>query len=85
MKFSYEQSKDLFVKKPIKPFDAAVRLLIHFLQEEKKESAAFIYAGMEACWLRPVVGQQYPLDKASQAHHDIIESPGAAGKMVLLP
>uniref|UniRef100_A0A3P8WMY4 Crystallin, zeta (quinone reductase) n=2 Tax=Cynoglossus semilaevis TaxID=244447 RepID=A0A3P8WMY4_CYNSE len=59
--------------------------LFHATMEEKKESAAFIYAGMEAGWLRPVVGQQYPLDKASQAHHDIIESPGAAGKMVLLP
>ena len=52
-------------------------------QEEKKESAAFLYAGMEAGWLRPVVGSQYPLDKAAQAHHDIIESPGAAGKIVL--
>ncbi|XP_019960923.2 quinone oxidoreductase [Paralichthys olivaceus] len=51
--------------------------------EEKKESAAFLYAGMEAGWLSPVVGSQYPLDKAAQAHHDIIESPGAAGKIVL--
>lgn len=38
---------------------------------------------MEAGWLRPVVGSQYPLDQAAQAHHDIIESPGAAGKIVL--
>ncbi|CAB1447222.1 unnamed protein product [Pleuronectes platessa] len=52
-------------------------------QEEKKECAAYLYAGMEAGWLRPVVGSQYPLDKAAQAHHDIIESPGAAGKIVL--
>ncbi|XP_040911804.1 quinone oxidoreductase isoform X2 [Toxotes jaculatrix] len=51
--------------------------------EEKKESAALLYTGMEAGWLRPVVGSQYPLDKAAQAHHDIIESPGAAGKIVL--
>ncbi|XP_029970709.1 quinone oxidoreductase-like [Salarias fasciatus] len=51
--------------------------------EEKKESAALFFKGMEAGWLRPVVGPKYPLEKAAQAHHDIIESPGAAGKMVL--
>ncbi|KAM4552328.1 quinone oxidoreductase [Odontesthes bonariensis] len=51
--------------------------------EEKRECAALLYAGMEAGWLRPVVGSQYTLDKAAQAHHDIIESPGAAGKMIL--
>lgn len=52
-------------------------------QEELKECGALLYAGMEAGWLRPVVGSQYPLEKAAQAHHHIIESPGAAGKMVL--
>ncbi|KAM9789660.1 LOW QUALITY PROTEIN: quinone oxidoreductase-like [Neosynchiropus ocellatus] len=51
--------------------------------KERKESAAFFFAGMEGGWLRPMVGAQYPLDKAAQAHHDIIECPGAAGKMVL--
>ncbi|XP_072220003.1 quinone oxidoreductase [Leuresthes tenuis] len=51
--------------------------------EEKRECAALLYAGMEAGWLRPVVGSQYKLDKAAQAHHDIIESTGAAGKMIL--
>lgn len=52
-------------------------------QEEKKECAALLFSGMEAGWLRPVVGPQYPLDQAAQAHHDIIECPGAAGKIVL--
>lgn len=51
--------------------------------EENKEAAALFYAGMEAGWLRPIVGAQYPLDDAAQAHHDIIESSGAAGKIVL--
>ncbi|KAE8291397.1 Quinone oxidoreductase [Larimichthys crocea] len=51
--------------------------------EEKKECGALLCAGMETGWLRPVVGSKYPLDKAAQAHHDIIESPGAAGKIVL--
>ncbi|XP_029929506.1 quinone oxidoreductase-like [Myripristis murdjan] len=51
--------------------------------EEKNECGAALYSGMEAGWLRPVVGRQYPLDMAAQAHHDIIECPGATGKMVL--
>ncbi|KAI3375342.1 hypothetical protein L3Q82_021838 [Scortum barcoo] len=61
-----------------------VGVVLHFATpEERKECAALLYAGMEAGWLNPVVGSQYPLDKAAQAHHDIIESPGAAGKIVL--
>ncbi|XP_026230375.1 quinone oxidoreductase-like [Anabas testudineus] len=33
--------------------------------EEKWESASFLYAGMEAGWLLPVVCFQYPLDNAA--------------------
>ncbi|XP_059200342.1 quinone oxidoreductase [Centropristis striata] len=51
--------------------------------EENRECAALLHAGMEAGWLRPAVGSQYPLDQAAQAHHDIIQCPGAAGKTVL--
>ncbi|XP_075996320.1 quinone oxidoreductase [Genypterus blacodes] len=51
--------------------------------EERKECGAWLHAGMEGGWLRPVVGRQYPLNMAAQAHHDIIECPGAAGKIVL--
>lgn len=51
--------------------------------EERKESAALFFAGMEGGWLRPIVGPQYPLDKVAQAHNDIIQCTGAAGKMVL--
>lgn len=54
------------------------------LQEETAECAAALFAGMEAGWLRPVVGPKYPLEKASQAHEDIINSHGAAGKIVLV-
>ncbi|XP_030631106.1 quinone oxidoreductase isoform X2 [Chanos chanos] len=57
--------------------------LFYATKEETAECAAALFAGMDAGWLRPVVGPQYPLDKASQAHEDIINSPGAAGKMVL--
>ncbi|KAM9791608.1 quinone oxidoreductase [Syngnathus typhle] len=50
---------------------------------ETKECAAFLFRGMEAGWLRPVVADRYPLDKAAQAHCDIIQSQGATGKIVL--
>ncbi len=42
-----------------------------------------LYTGMANGWLRPVIGSKYPMAKAAQAHHDIIESPGASGKIVL--
>ncbi|XP_075887446.1 quinone oxidoreductase [Nelusetta ayraudi] len=62
----------------------AVGVVLYFATaEERRECAALLFSGMEAGWLRPVVGPQYPLDKAPQAHHDIIESSGASGKMVL--
>ncbi|XP_008291268.1 quinone oxidoreductase-like [Stegastes partitus] len=51
--------------------------------EETKQCAAELFKGVEAGWLRPVVGPKYPLEKAAQAHKDIIESSGASGKIVL--
>lgn len=52
--------------------------------EEKKETTALLFSGMEGGWLHPVVGSKYLLEKAAEAHRDIIESPGAAGKIVLI-
>ncbi|XP_022069377.1 quinone oxidoreductase-like [Acanthochromis polyacanthus] len=51
--------------------------------EETKECEEYLYSGMEAGWLRPLIGPKYKLDKAAQAHTDIIESSGATGKMIL--
>lgn len=34
--------------------------------------------------MKPVIGPQYPLEKAAEAHKDIIHSSGATGKMILL-
>ncbi|KAJ7332585.1 hypothetical protein JRQ81_014765 [Phrynocephalus forsythii] len=53
-------------------------------KEEMHECAAALLAGIEAGWLKPVVGCEYPLEKAAEAHKDIIHSQGALGKMVLL-
>ncbi|XP_048019589.1 quinone oxidoreductase [Megalobrama amblycephala] len=53
-------------------------------KEERSECAAALFAGMEAGWLKPAIGPQYTLDKVAQAHEDIINSPGASGKMILI-
>ncbi|KAI1236933.1 hypothetical protein IHE44_0015193, partial [Lamprotornis superbus] len=53
-------------------------------EEERRECATAILDGIEAGWLKPVVGLEYPLEKVAQAHEDIIHSSGARGKMVLL-
>ncbi|XP_030063581.1 zeta-crystallin [Microcaecilia unicolor] len=53
-------------------------------KEDWQESSAALLAGMEVGWLNPLVGPEYPLEKASQAHKDIIHSSGASGKMVFV-
>ena len=42
-------------------------------------------AGLQAGFLSPIIGQEYKLSQASDAHRDIIEGKGAKGKVVLLP
>ncbi|KAF1658947.1 Quinone oxidoreductase, partial [Aptenodytes patagonicus] len=54
-------------------------------EEERHECATALLDGIEAGWLKPIVGSEYPLDKVVKAHEDIIHSSGARGKMVLLP
>ena len=65
--------------------EAAVFGVMLFNASEKdfREMHAAIQAGMEAGWLRPIVGKQFPLKNASKAHEDIINGSGALGKMVL--
>ncbi|XP_033884226.1 quinone oxidoreductase-like isoform X2 [Acipenser ruthenus] len=53
-------------------------------KEDRAESSASLFAGMESGLLSPVIGPEYPLELASQAHEDIISSSGALGKMVLI-
>ncbi|KFW79336.1 Quinone oxidoreductase, partial [Manacus vitellinus] len=53
-------------------------------EEERHECATALLDGIEAGWLKPIVGSEYPLEKVAKAHEDIICSSGARGKMVLL-
>uniref|UniRef100_A0A8C3B6G6 Crystallin zeta n=2 Tax=Cairina moschata TaxID=8855 RepID=A0A8C3B6G6_CAIMO len=51
-------------------------------EEERHECATALLDGIEAGWLKPIVGSEYPLEKVVKAHGDIIHSSGARGKMV---
>jgi NADPH2:quinone reductase len=41
-------------------------------------------AGLSNGTLRPVIGKEFPLAEAAQAHQAVME-PGALGKIVLIP
>jgi len=44
---------------------------------------AALVAGLENGTLRPVIGKEFPLAEAAQAHRAVME-PGASGKIVLV-
>jgi NADPH2:quinone reductase len=52
--------------------------------EDRARIHAALVAGLENGTLRPVVGREFALKDAAQAHMAVME-PGAHGKMVLLP
>jgi NADPH2:quinone reductase len=66
--------------------DAEIRgmTLVNASREELAGIHAGLVAGLEAGTLKPVIGQQLPLDQAARAHVAVME-PGARGKIVLLP
>ena len=47
------------------------------------EASSVIDAGMEAGWISPIIGKEIPLEEATRAHKEIIESKGTQGKMIL--
>ena len=58
--------------------------LFNTTREEFQEIHAGLVAGLENGTLRPVIGREFPLEQAAQAHVAVME-PGAFGKIVLLP
>lgn len=66
--------------------DASVLgMVLMFASEEKLTCIhAAVYAGLENGTLNPIVGQEFPLDKAPEAHEAVMK-PGAFGKIVLIP
>jgi NADPH2:quinone reductase len=53
-------------------------------RQELASIHAGIVAGLENGSLRPIVGKEFPLAEAPQAHRAVME-PGARGKIVLVP
>eukprot|EP00118_Oscarella_pearsei_P025135 m.307591 g.307591 ORF g.307591 m.307591 type:complete len:358 (+) comp42491_c0_seq1:67-1140(+) len=51
--------------------------------DEVKDAYAGVQAGVALGWINPIVGKEYPLEKAIEAHVDVIEG-NAKGKMVFL-
>ena len=50
--------------------------------EELTAAHRAIFAGLESGDLKPIVGRQIPLERAFEAHEQVLE-PGAHGKIVL--
>ena len=52
-------------------------------EDQLVESHAAIQNGIEKGWLRPIIGQEFPLEKAQDAHTTIVGCSGSKGKIVL--
>lgn len=59
-------------------------LLFSATAEEKKTAHAALGAGLENGTLRPVIGREFPLENAAEAHAAVLEK-GAHGKIILRP
>ena len=66
--------------------DADVRgmVLPNTLPADMASIHAALVAGLENGTLRPVIGKEFPLSEAAQAHRAVME-PGAFGKIILVP
>jgi NADPH2:quinone reductase len=53
-------------------------------EAESAEIHAALFAGLENGTLRPVVGKRMPLAEAASSHKEVM-TPGASGKIVLVP
>ena len=59
-------------------------LTLTCLQNDYSEMGAFMSKGQADGWLQPVVGQQYPLEQAADAHVEVIaHRTVTSGKIVL--
>jgi len=59
-------------------------MLFDVPKEDIAEAGAAIVRGLENDSLSPIIDKEYPLERAGDAHKDIIESSGAKGKLVLI-
>lgn len=53
-------------------------------QEEYAKIAAALYAGAEAGWVKPVIREEFPLESAAVAHHEVMEHKEPSGGKIIL-
>jgi len=53
-------------------------------QEDFNEMEAFMSRGQADGWLRPVIGREYPLHQAADAHVEVIEHKTTRGGKIVL-
>lgn len=53
--------------------------------EEWQSTAEAVIKGIEDGWLDPVMDRTYPLGDAKASHHDIMNSKGAKGRLIINP
>ncbi|XP_071821161.1 quinone oxidoreductase-like isoform X2 [Apostichopus japonicus] len=54
-------------------------------EEEMQETVREVVKGTESGELVPVIGKEYTLEEASQAHFDIVNTKSSTGRLVLIP
>ncbi|XP_072015898.1 quinone oxidoreductase-like [Amphiura filiformis] len=54
-------------------------------KKERREIATSIRAGIEAGWIRPHIGMEFPLEGAAFAHEELMTVNGKQGRIVLVP
>lgn len=52
--------------------------------EEYVEIAAALNAGVEAGWVKPVIREEFPLESAAEAHHEVMEHKNPSGGKIIL-
>lgn len=50
-----------------------------------QETVREVVKGTESGELVPVIGKEYTLEEASQAHFDIVNTKSSTGRLVLIP
>ncbi|XP_049785712.1 quinone oxidoreductase-like isoform X1 [Schistocerca cancellata] len=59
--------------------------LYNSTSEERQAAIDNLLDGIAKGWVNPAVAKEYKFEEASQAHHDIIHTKGATGRLVLTP
>ncbi|XP_072015895.1 quinone oxidoreductase-like isoform X3 [Amphiura filiformis] len=54
-------------------------------KKERREIATSIRAGIEAGWIRPHIGMEFPLEGAAFAHEELMTQNGKQGRIILVP